>query len=121
MVMTRPPALHVRKFLMKNMIPTNSGLIVRSSAKPPSYAFECVLMDSNSTPSYYKTNELLHKSILAMLPCKSFSATTRKTNRKKASGNATLACCKCIVASSPDPTRKVVRGLETTLQLQYMI
>ena len=27
MVMTRPPALHVCKFLMKNMIPTNSGLI----------------------------------------------------------------------------------------------
>ena len=26
MVMTRPPALHVCKFLMKNMIPTNSGL-----------------------------------------------------------------------------------------------
>ena len=24
--MTRPPALHVWKFLMKNMIPTNSGL-----------------------------------------------------------------------------------------------
>ena len=27
MVMTRPPAFHVCKFLMKNMIPTNSGLI----------------------------------------------------------------------------------------------
>ena len=26
MVMTLPPALHVCKFLMKNMIPTNSGL-----------------------------------------------------------------------------------------------
>ena len=28
MVMTRPPALHVCKFLMKNMIPTNSGLML---------------------------------------------------------------------------------------------
>ena len=28
MVMTRPAAFHVRKFLMKNMIPTNSGLII---------------------------------------------------------------------------------------------
>ena len=28
MVMTRPPAFHVWKFLMKNMIPTNSGLIM---------------------------------------------------------------------------------------------
>ena len=27
MVMTRPPAFHVWKFMMKNMIPTNSGLI----------------------------------------------------------------------------------------------
>ena len=27
MVMNRPPAFHVCKFLMKNMIPTNSGLI----------------------------------------------------------------------------------------------
>ena len=26
MVMTRPPAYHFWKFLMKNMIPTNSGL-----------------------------------------------------------------------------------------------
>ena len=26
MVMTRPPAYHFCKFLMKNMIPTNSGL-----------------------------------------------------------------------------------------------
>ena len=26
MVMTRPPAFHIRKFLMKNVIPTNSGL-----------------------------------------------------------------------------------------------
>ena len=25
--MTRPPAFHVWKFLMKNMIPTNSGLM----------------------------------------------------------------------------------------------
>ena len=29
MVMTRPPAFHVWKFLMKNMIPTNSGLNVQ--------------------------------------------------------------------------------------------
>ena len=27
MVMIRPPAYHFWKFLMKNMIPTNSGLI----------------------------------------------------------------------------------------------
>ena len=28
MVMIRPPACHFWKFLMKNMIPTNSGLIL---------------------------------------------------------------------------------------------
>ena len=27
MVMTRPPAFHIRKFLMKNMTSPNSGLI----------------------------------------------------------------------------------------------
>ena len=31
MVMTRPPAYHFWKFLMKNMIPTNSGLNVAVS------------------------------------------------------------------------------------------
>ena len=29
MVMIRPPACHFWKFLMKNMIPTNSGLSIR--------------------------------------------------------------------------------------------
>ena len=30
MVMTRPPAYHPGNFLMKNMNPTNSGLILRT-------------------------------------------------------------------------------------------
>ena len=31
--MTRPTALHVWKFLMKNMIPTNSGLMSKNELK----------------------------------------------------------------------------------------
>ena len=33
MVMIRPPAYHFWKFLMKNMIPTNSGLIYVSGER----------------------------------------------------------------------------------------
>ena len=35
MVMTRPPAYHPGNFLMKNMNPTNSGLIYKDTLRPP--------------------------------------------------------------------------------------
>ena len=46
MVMTRPPAYHFRKFLMKNMIPTNSGLMAVAHSHvtintPGSYHCQC--------------------------------------------------------------------------------
>ena len=54
MVMTRPPAFHIWKFLMKNMTSPNSGLITKVSlilankelrappAKPIKFRFECI-------------------------------------------------------------------------------
>ena len=51
MVMTRLPAFHVWKFLMKNMIPTNSGLTIKHKHIPYNWpAFLAVieyLMDTH--------------------------------------------------------------------------
>ena len=54
MVMTRPPAYHPGNFLMKNMNPTNSGLIVVYSYNCTSLYYVLLIIDRHAERCSYR-------------------------------------------------------------------
>ena len=76
-------------------------------------------MDSNSTPSYYKTNLLLHKSILAIYQI--LFPPPYERQMEKASGNATQACCKCSSFVPRPHTQGSARSGDETTSAVYDI